>query len=91
MIRQLAILTMTMLGLMVTPIVVYAQSYVELQDAKKKTGVDEKAGERIALNARFMDVKGNWSSLKEFFFDDRPVFLSMNYADCPQLCRLPPL
>lgn len=64
-----------------------AQSYVELKEAKKSTGVDEKAGKFVALNSRFMDLKGNWSSLKEFFFEDRPVFLSMNYADCPQLCQ----
>lgn len=88
MFKSLAILMITILGgLVAMPSAAYAQSYVELKEAKKSTGVDERAGEIIALNSRFMDIKGNWSSLKEFFFDERPVFLSMNYADCPQLCQ----
>lgn len=64
-----------------------AQSYVELQKAMDETTVEEKVGQPIALNARFKGLDGNWYSLKEFFFEDRPVFLSLNYANCPQLCQ----
>ena len=63
------------------------QSYVELKEAMDKTTVEEKVGKQVALNSRFKGLDGNWYSLKEFFFDERPVFLSLNYANCPQLCQ----
>ena len=89
MIKQLAILAtmMTTVTLLAQPAAGCLQSYVEMQNAKESTGVDEKSGGTVALKTRFMDTTGNWSSLKEFFFEDRPVFLAMNYADCPQLCQ----
>ncbi|MEE2639284.1 MAG: SCO family protein [Planctomycetota bacterium] len=63
------------------------QSFVELQKAREETTVIEKVGSPVSLNARFMDLDGNWYALKEFFYEDRPVFLSLNYANCPQLCQ----
>lgn len=66
---------------------VSAQSYVELKKAMEATDVNEKVGETVALKARFKNLDGNWYSLKEFFFEDKPVFLSLNYANCPQLCQ----
>lgn len=65
----------------------HGQSYVELQKAMDETDVVEKVGETVALNARFKGLDGNWYALKEFFFDEKPVFLSLNYANCPQLCQ----
>ena len=67
---------------------VCAQSYQELQQAEKATDVEEKVGQKLALDARFLNLDGNYYSLKEFFYNDRPVFLSINYAGCPQLCQL---
>ena len=52
-----------------------------------KTDVKEKVGQQVALKSRFKGLDGNWYSLKEFFFEDKPVFLSLNYANCPQLCQ----
>lgn len=63
------------------------QSYVELQKAMDETTVIEKVGGQVDLEARFRDLDGNWFSLKEFFFDERPVFLTLNYANCPMLCQ----
>lgn len=63
------------------------QSYVDLQKAYDETSIIEKKGSPVALNSRFLALNGNYYSLKEFFFEDRPVFLSLNYANCPQLCQ----
>jgi cytochrome oxidase Cu insertion factor (SCO1/SenC/PrrC family) len=63
------------------------QSYVELKEAMEQTTVNENVGGEIPLKSRFMALDGNWYNLGEFFFEDRPVFLSLNYADCPQLCK----
>ncbi len=63
------------------------QTYVELQKAYDETSIIEKTGSMAALGSRFQGLDGNYYNLKEFFFEDRPVFLSLNYANCPQLCQ----
>ena len=70
------------------PAIVVAQTFPELQKAEEETTIVEKKGGSVAMSPRFLSLDGNWYSLKEFFFEDRPVFLCMNYASCPQLCEL---
>jgi protein SCO1/2 len=74
-------------GLSTLPGSLSAQSYGEFQKAYDETTVIEKTGSAIPLQSRFMGLDGIWYSLKELFANDRPVFLSLNYANCPQLCQ----
>jgi protein SCO1/2 len=49
-------------------------------------GVDQKLGQSVALDAKFYDDANNFVSLGDYFDGKRPVILSFNYSDCPQLC-----
>ncbi|HHI80886.1 MAG TPA: SCO family protein [Planctomycetes bacterium] len=51
-------------------------------------GVDQKLGVQIPTQLMFRDSSGRKVSLKAFFDGKRPVFLTFNYTDCPQLCSL---
>lgn len=50
--------------------------------------VEQLLGQEAALGARFFDQDGQAVELASFFEDGRPVLLSLNYSDCPQLCIL---
>ncbi len=51
-------------------------------------GIDEKLGERVALDLPFRDEQGREVTLGDLFQAGRPVILSLNYSDCPMLCTL---
>lgn len=50
--------------------------------------VEQLLGSEAALGTRFMNQEGESLELSEFFQEGRPVLLSLNYSDCPQLCIL---
>ncbi len=54
----------------------------------KGIGIDQKLGVQIPTNLQFKDSSGKTRALKSFFDGKRPVFLTFNYTDCPQLCSL---
>ena len=74
------------LGL-VAPAHVAAQVNQSVKDLDG-VGVDEKLGETIPLELAFLDSSGKSISLKDLFEGERPVILSLNYAECPLLCQL---
>jgi protein SCO1/2 len=51
-------------------------------------GVDEKLDASIPLDLAFVDSTGQSIRLQEIFAGQRPVLLSLNYSDCPMLCRV---
>jgi len=51
-------------------------------------GVDEKLGAQMPLDMEFRNSKGEIVRLGDMFDGDRPIVLTMNYANCPQLCGL---
>lgn len=51
-------------------------------------GIDEKLSSQIPLDLRFRDEQGDEVSLRDIFSGERPVLLSLNYSDCPMLCRV---
>ena len=51
-------------------------------------GVDEKLGAQVPLDMEFRNSKGEIVRLGDMFDGDRPIVLTMNYANCPQLCGL---
>jgi len=50
-------------------------------------GVDEMLGNQVSLDLKFRDHHGLPLTLEKIFDGQRPVILSLNYSDCPMLCR----
>ena len=59
-------------------------SFAEDQEPKKEIGFDEKIGESIPLELRFLDEHGQTVTLKQLF--DKPVLFCLVYYRCPGLC-----
>ncbi len=51
-------------------------------------GVDQKLGVDIPKDLQFRASSGKTIALRSLFDGKRPVFLTFNYTDCPQLCSL---
>ncbi|MHC4380854.1 MAG: SCO family protein [Planctomycetota bacterium] len=51
-------------------------------------GVDEKLGAQVPLDLEFRDADGQRQRLGDLLDGERPTVLTMNYANCPQLCGL---
>ena len=54
----------------------------------ENTGVTQKLGDSVPLDQGFTDHNGNPVTLGDSFQDGRPVLLTLNYSNCPQLCIL---
>lgn len=50
--------------------------------------VEEKPNAKIDLGLTFRDEEGRKVALEQFFDGERPVLLTLNYANCPMLCGL---
>ena len=61
----------------------HAQSYTE--DLQQRIGIDQKLGDQLPLDLRFVDSEGNTVHLRDFF-GEKPIILSLVYFDCPMLC-----
>jgi len=59
-----------------------------LEDAKKKIGIDENLGKKIPLGLDFIDEYGNKVLLKKYFNKGKPVIIVPAYYECPNLCTL---
>ncbi len=75
------------LGAMLTSDVV-AQRLTKLPDQVSNVGVDEHLNDRLPMNTFFRDEQGMPRPLGEYFPENRPVILSMNYSNCPKLCNV---
>ena len=53
-----------------------------------KIGIDEHLGDKIDLELKFNDEKGEEVELGTYFTKDKPVFLMLIYYECPTLCSL---
>ena len=58
-----------------------------LPEALQKTGIEQKLGEQLPLDADFKDENGRSVKLGEFFNKGRPVVLAFVYYECPMLCN----
>ncbi len=63
-----------------------AQVLQELPQVAEGIGVDQNLGAELPLHLEFDDDENNRIRLGELFRGDRPVLLSFNYSNCPQLC-----
>ena len=64
-----------------------AQLVEDLPDELADVGVDEKRGDTLPLDLEFLDENGNRLRLGDIFNGERPILLSLNYSNCPALCR----
>ena len=62
---------------------VHSQSYTE--GLQQRIGIDQKLGDQLPLDLRFVDSEGNTVHLRDFF-GEKPIVLSLVYFDCPMLC-----
>jgi protein SCO1/2 len=51
-------------------------------------GIDEKSGQTLPLDLKFVDEKGQSVELRKYFHNNRPVVLQLSYFGCPSLCSL---
>jgi len=51
-------------------------------------GVDEKLNSPIPLDLTFLDENAQKVQLRDFFSEEKPVALTLNYYECPMLCTL---
>src|SRR5688572_12965813 len=51
-------------------------------------GIDEKSGQTLPLDLKFVDETGEVVELKKYFGHNRPVVLQLSYFGCPSLCSL---
>lgn len=52
------------------------------------TGVEQQLGAQLPLTLEFSNEEGERVALGDSFQKGRPVLLTFNYSDCPQLCQL---
>lgn len=57
---------------------------IELQGV----GIVEKPGAKLPLDLIFRDEQGQKLPLSAFFQSGKPIILTLNYSDCPQLCHV---
>lgn len=74
-------------GLLVCPGVALA---VPGENPKELAGLDvrEHLNDSLPLDLKFTDDSGQSVRLADYFEADKPVILSLNYSNCPMLCRL---
>ena len=60
----------------------------DVPEVGKGIGVDQKLGDELPLYIEFENEKNNVVRFGELFKDGKPVLLSFNYSDCPQLCNV---
>ena len=51
-------------------------------------GIEEKLGAQVPLDLEFRSPQGEVVRLGDLFDGERPTVLTLNYANCPQLCGL---
>lgn len=56
--------------------------------ALREVGIDQRLGERVPLDAAFIDDEGRTVTLGDYFRGEKPVVLVMTYFECPMLCTL---
>lgn len=54
----------------------------------EEVGVDEHLGQQVPLNVGFVDSTGSKVQMSDIIAGQKPVLMSLNYADCPMLCNL---
>ena len=59
-----------------------------LPDILASATFEQRLGEQIPLDVTFRNEQGETVQLGDYFQDGKPVILTMNYFECPNLCPL---
>lgn len=65
---------------------IQAQTVNDSVPELKRLKIDEHLGQKIPLDLRFTDDKGQPVTLGQYFGQGKPVILNLVYYDCPMLC-----
>lgn len=68
--------------------VAHAQLAGQTIDELEGVGIEQHLEALLPLDARFVDSTGAARTLGDYFDGERPVVLTLNYIDCPQLCSV---
>ncbi len=63
-----------------------AQTISDSVPELRRLKIDEHLGQKIPLDLRFTDDKGQPVTLGQYFGQGKPVILNLVYYDCPMLC-----
>ncbi|CAN5588527.1 SCO family protein [soil metagenome] len=58
-----------------------------LPETLKKTGIEQRLGEQLPVDAEFTDENGRTIKLGDLFKNGRPAVLALVYYECPMLCN----
>jgi len=64
----------------------FAQLTQQASIAYEGVGLSPRLGEQIPIDLTFIDSEQRSVTLKDYFFQDRPVVLTFVYHTCPMLC-----
>lgn len=59
----------------------------EVPEQLKDVGITPKLGDKIDLDAKFVDSTGKEVTLRDYTKDGKPLLLSLAYFSCPSLCN----
>lgn len=78
------LLTVTVLYLLLS-----TSGALAITDSKevKDIGIDEKTGEFVPGDIKFVDENGRSVEIKDFFNNKQPLLLNLVYFSCPRLCN----
>jgi protein SCO1 len=54
----------------------------------RETGVTQNIGAQLPLDLAFVDTRGEAVTLDDYFGRSKPLLVTFNYSNCPQLCSL---
>jgi protein SCO1/2 len=85
---KFSLIALLSVGFILIPQWVRAQSNEGIPREAEGVGVDQKLGAVISGDLAFRNEKGQTVYLGQFFEENRPVLLSLNYSNCPMLCSV---
>jgi protein SCO1/2 len=60
----------------------------KIDEKLEGVGIDQKLGDKLPLDAPFVDSSGNEVRLGDYFGGEKPVVLAIVYFECPMLCTM---
>lgn len=82
------VLSAISIGAFSAPLVAGPTFADEKIDALEGVGITEHLDAQIPLDLTFVDDKGNEIVLGQYFNNEKPVIVTLNYYRCPMLCSL---
>ncbi len=68
--------------------ILFGQPSGQSHPAWDEVDLDQKLGEKVAMDLTFQNSEGKDVKLADYFDGETPVVLSLVYHDCPMLCNL---